>query len=121
MRATDLRTVYLNQVKRKLRCPQSTKKQLLSGLKAELADAFEEIPANMSAITSQFGVPKEMALELEAVLSDDVVEQYIRRQKRLCWVCLTVGIIAVALLIWYIIWIATHDISYGVKQVITGG
>lgn len=121
MRATDLRTVYLNQVKRKLRCPRSTKKRLLVGLKAELADAFEEMPADLSTITGQFGAPNEMALELESVLSDDIVEQYIKRQKRLCWVCLIVGIIAVALLICYIIWIATYDVSYTVKQVITGG
>lgn len=121
MRGKDFRTVYLGLVRRKLHCPAATKKQLLSGLKMEITDVFETSPTDFSVITDQFGLPGEMALELESALSHDVVEQYIKQQKWLCWLGLAVGIIAVALLIWYIVWVATYDFNYVVKQVTSGG
>lgn len=122
MNTADFRKVYLRQVRRKLHCPGGDKRRLLAGLEAELADRFEQPPSQLTAIAAQFGAPEEMAAELESTLPRGAVERYLKRQRLLCWLGVVAGVAAAAILIWYIIWIANHDVSYTVKEItVVGG
>ena len=104
---------YLKQVKRKLRCAGETKRALLSGVEQELAEAFPQGAAPSPAqILDRFGPPEDLARELEAAIPPEELERVRKRRRLLVGLAFAVCAVVIAILICYLIWLATHDVKY---------
>ncbi len=117
---------YLSQVRKFLLCPHPDKKRLAEKCRSFLERFRQEEPeAGYDDIVANFGPPDNFADTLMAEMypgaAQEVRERYIKRQK--LWLRLAVGAAAViaAVLIGYIIWVANNDISYMIRNPISGG
>ena len=99
---------YLRQVKRKLRCSRADKRRLLDGLEAELTDIFPRgcFPS-MTQVLDRFGLPEEVARELEAALTPEELERARKRRRLLMGIAFVVCAVVIILLIVYAVRLIT--------------
>ena len=97
---------YLRRVKRRLRCAGADRRRLLSGLEAELLDAFPpDAMPSPAELEERFGAPGDLARELESALPPEVLARGLKRRRLMMGIGLAVCAVVIALLIVYIIWL----------------
>ena len=106
-------TAYLRRVKKRLHCTGRERRRLLDGLEAELSDAFPQGAAPApEQIEARFGTPDDMARELETALDPERLERARKRRRLITWIGFALCVAVIAILAYYVIWIAMHDIKY---------
>lgn len=103
---------YLRQVRKSLRCACKERKQLLSGLEAELEDAFLSEPGLTAVdLTARFGTPKAMAVELQSALPEKVVANYQKGRRKMWMIATAACVVVIAMLIGYLAWLGSIEVD----------
>lgn len=104
---------YLRQVRKSLRCTYKERKRLLSGLEAELTEAFPpETYPTMADLTARFGAPEAMAVELMTALPEGAAAEHQKKRRKKWMIATAACIVVIAMLVGYLAWLGSVEVDY---------